>query len=342
MRRYINALKNRPTHRRDRLFREFIFVILLAYFTALTIAAVQIFNVRDRNSQDQIVRIAENVQYNYQQLVQNTERFLHICRRWGATGDLDWNFPEILDERLIPFLDEISYIGSMMLSERDGVHYVLHQQHEQWASCTDLIDADLEACAPVNWAFKVGPAIRYYPWFSGIINSTDSAAVYWAAPDSLFFSPNIGITGSTRWFNPRTRQVCVASFGLKFENMYQALENGAGSPNTRLLVFTRTGRFYSLIDSMTVPKRDDALREVLRQHFSQLLGGDGFTEPFSFRIGTERWWSRFVPLSLNQQPVWMVVTTPENDFYQHFRERQRSLLLVLGLVFIFGPLLLIV
>jgi hypothetical protein len=167
--------------------------------------------------------------------------------------------------------------------------------------------------------------------------------VYWASPDSLLFSANIGITGSTRWFNPAVGQITVASFGLKFENLHQLLENGLESPNTRLMVFTGTGQVFAIQDSLAaISNTDDDLPNKLRQQFSQLQGNNKFSESFSFRLGTDRWWGRFVTLPLNHQSIRLAVATPEKDFYQHFRERQRSLILVLALVFLFGPVLLVI
>jgi len=177
--------------------KQKIVLLLIAVLAVVSTAAVLIFQslgaeIRQEMAMTKSTAAVERVREKFIELGAPIKRDLELLSQWGQSGLIDFTDIPGLNNKLIPLLNSLPIVTSLILTNTDGREYFLLKEGNGWmvrhagkyrpqmTVAIDRLDGTghLQETSQAERTFD--PRTR--PWFAGALQMEPAQSIYWTEP----------------------------------------------------------------------------------------------------------------------------------------------------------------
>lgn len=264
---------------------------------------------------------------------------LQTIAEWTRSGRLDADDPEVLARFLIPLIDDLAVVSSIVRADDAGGEFMLLRVDDGWQTRL-LIPGERARFARLTpegevvktWRREIDYDPHQRPWYRGALEAAQSPPadgrpdIFWTAPYTFFTTQQPGVTASLA-VEPTHGTPYVVGLDVSLADITRFVRQMPESDHGRVFVATSDGHLVGLprtsalaaADSETLP----ALPEVEALHDPVTtaawaryeLDPASIRRPFRFVVGARAWWAGFERFSLDAGREFTIgVVLPESDF----------------------------
>ena len=332
---------------------------LIILFALLTIAVVGIlakkhFTTTKNISASVIKQITEQAEHRIISFFRPTGLNTELLKKWGQGDILDISAPSTLHAKLIPVLDSLPQINSIVIATDNALEYVLVREDNAWLTRFAKTTKRGER-HPVwhrlnqagetveEWKDVKTPASQDFAWFQGA-KDMQGDELYWTEPYILFPGSEIVITNANSW--KKEGILYVAAANILMRDVVQLLDAIKISESSRVFLYADNKVIidFQQTDIAAIASAQDA-KPLLDAKISQdpvitdamqTWGNrDNQQEPFRFISNHIAWWGLLVGIEDSDNDVGIGMLIPEKDLIaQQEREKYLFVLIALGIFWI--------
>jgi hypothetical protein len=279
---------------------------------------------------------------------------LDLMRKWGQSGLLNTSDPKGLNDKLVPILQAIPHMYSIMIATDSALEYALVRDGKGWRTRVPGPSDNKEAYAFWQRLGIEGEMLEKWKdekqlipmrktWFRGAL-AAEANEIYWTAPHALYPDSRIGITAATQGVRKGVKY--VAAIGILMEDVRSALDVARVGDSTRFFLyshnrvaidFQRSDSSYTA-NARNVPGlfgvngTDDPLIKDAVETWVSALEPD---EPFKLHYERTPWWGFLVALRESRKGGAIGMLMPERALLsQQEREGYFFVLVALGILWV--------
>jgi hypothetical protein len=361
-----DLLRLRPHNIRVRLFRDLALVILATSGAILAVAASGVTRTERSTARAYIERASKAAQEEFQTRMAPVDRRLRLVWEWDREGLFDLGDREATLAKLVPVLEPLPVVASLILADSTGRELVISRRRDQdgqdegWTTRTSGLPKSEGRVLREHWSLDRKPvdsewtALEGYvpterPWFVGASALESEDGVFRSQPYAFFELKRLGVTQSMKWIGD-DGDVHVVAFDLLLGDVFalvSEIEVSEGSEtflcdsNARVFVPYRAlepGKEPTGPQHAFVPAVEVGSALVAEAVTAWREGGFEPEEAVRFRGAETTGWAGFHlidPLS----GIWLGVAVPDPEIFGYVPEITPQLFFVVAFILLGGLLL---
>jgi len=321
---------------RIKLVRDLTITIIIATAITLFITIKYTSGLVRSISISHIQKTTQAAVTKFDAISRPVENNLKIIKRWGETGLIDINKPELLNKKLIPILETMPNVSAMIIVSNTGNEYFLMRDSSGWCTRTTTPRIHPGKSVEKKWSseyklledkvINTGIDPKSRSWYASTIDSTDDNTVFWTQPFYFEIQQKLGISAAIK-SNPlvTSKESYVIAFDLPITEFYKMVSALKPSLNGSTFLFLANGNLFDL-------SRLEAIPEGVAKNTQVFLSIEELTpsvkteaikiwqtnpaqidESIEFKSGGETWWGGIQKLNPDGGRVWMGTVIPERD-----------------------------
>jgi serine phosphatase RsbU (regulator of sigma subunit) len=296
---------------------------------------------------------------------------LEAVHSWSQAGLIDLSEPDKINELLIPLIEELPQLSSLMVADETGCEHMLLETAKGWTNRRLRRNDGGHAVEVLEWKNKSdSPTVssgdmdydpRERPWFIGAVEKWTEASVsldhsesglnvYWTEPYEFFTTREPGITASICFVDGRGKQRVVGFDVLlrdisEFTSNMKVLDNGQVVVLTlddRVIGLPHWQRYQSVLGATGIEALaqldmlDSSLfKEAAGLFQQQERDLEGLKGPLRFSCQGKPWWGANKMYSLSgDRGLKITVLVPEADLLGELYEMRLWILGIIALTLI--------
>ncbi len=354
---------NTLTPAQIRLLRDLLLAALVVIGLIILLVVYLSNTSRKEYSEVIIAQSSEKVSSEFTSRLEPFNKSLNILQKWGQselpTSEKALSLKtELLNNRLIPILENLGHQSFFHLATSLGTEYLLYRKDRHWLTRSVNIAEwgarqrwqrwKLSGELVEDWWTEESYDPRKEFWYLKA-SSADSAQPVWNEPQKHPIEQQPSITGSSHWRHGET--LFVVAFDIPLREIHRTISQLKPTANGLSFIVTNDGRVLSPLSQVTTPTESSQFFVPPSQVTNQVITAAASTwqqqtappdEPYFFSVDNKGWWAGFKPLGDKEQPpFWMGIAIPESDFLGDVSQRRTLLSIVLALLVIAGGLLIL-
>jgi serine phosphatase RsbU (regulator of sigma subunit) len=331
---------------RQSLLTNQLWVILLLSVAILTVTILGARHVVWTLSTELILQTVERTEGELRTFFEPVKRALMVYRAMGEAGLLEPDRHEDLNRLLIPLMQQLSQVTSLLVADERGHEHMLLRSGDRWFNRRTRRDEWGNRTRWFEWSDAHPERIeswkeldyepRARPWYQGAINrSEESPAVFapanstehihWTRPYTFFTTHDLGITASIT-YDSGDGMDRVIGFDLLLRDISDFTTGLKVGEHGGVMVLTDRSKVIGLPRDarITDPKARQAALLKCPQELGWALAGEAVKasskqvskqqEPRRYKSKGEFWWAHAKPYPLTSDRVlWVAVVIPESD-----------------------------
>ena len=331
---------------RQSLLTNHLLVILLLSVAILTVTILGARHAIWTLSRELILQSVERTEGELRSFFEPVKRALMVYRAMGEAGILKSDRHEDLNRLLIPLMQQLSQVTSLLVADERGHEHMLlrmdnrwfnrQTRRDEWGNRTRWLEWNEAHPERVESWKELDYEPRTRPWYQGAIkrleespaafapaNSTEH--IHWTRPYTFFTTRASGITASIA-YDSGDGMDRVLGFDLLLSDISDFTTGLKVGEHGGVMVLTdrneviglpRDPRFAEAkAQQAALLKRPEELGWALASDAAKAFAeqAPGQFEPRRFDSGGEFWWAHAKPYPLTSDRVlWIAVVIPEVD-----------------------------
>jgi len=352
--------RSSTTRIRRSFVRNLVLLILLIVGLVVSLAWIQ-GEKAQVNSYRQIIQQKANLaDESIRASFSRVESAVTVLKKWSQNGLLSFKNIKAITVKLIPMLEDLSNVSSIIIADSEGRSYLLTRKDNVWL--TRFVDRNKseekawfkswreDGSLLKEWTEKVDYDARKRPWYKGAVKAGPDGKVFWTTPYVFFNKKMTGITAAASWSElDAPEKIQVVAYDVCLDDIYQTVTNLHVSDNGEAFLFNEKGavlqgrlgderlppRATLFVPYEQLPKQNIANAIVL---WKKQLDTNG--DPVSFVLGQQKWWADFYPIGPENLSLRLGIVIPESDFFA-FKQRNYYVVASIAGVLLCGVLLVI-
>ena len=317
-----------------RVLRGLLFVFLLLTLAVVALTLQKYVRMKRSVSVTVIEEMTEQARTRTIDFFRPVGVQAQVLRRWGESGIVDTEQAAFLDAKLIPVLEQLPQVESLLILSRERLLYGLARGEPTGEPANRATGG--EARPAEAWRLlgrgPDGPresgmlVPAETEWFRRAVASRPED-VYVSRPHRLFPSSRLGITAAVAWDFGGERR--VGAFNVPMEPILRLMDSVRISDDCRFYLFEGE---EMLIDFQQPPGGTSVSDPVAKVAGEAWAGTGDSRAPFRFHAAGMAWWGVLVPIQEERNAAWIGILVPEPDLIAQRRpERYLYVLVALGI-----------